>query len=65
MNLQPTCINSFFKRVITRSDLKDKITYSDFRNSIIIQLKRAGIKNKEIMEYTGIRDYESVRRITA
>ena len=63
--LQPSGMNSFMKRLISRSELKDKVTYSSFRKSIIIRLKRAGVKNKEIMEYTGIRDYESIRKITA
>ena len=58
-------MNSFFKRLIERSELKSKITYSDFRRSMIIQLKRAGIKNKEIMIATVIKDYNSVRRVVA
>ena len=65
LNLQPSGINSFFKRLIERSDLRNKITYSDFRKSLIIRLKRVGIKTKEILEITGIRDYESVRRVIA
>lgn len=64
-NEQPSGVNTFFKRLIERSELKGQFTYTDFRKSMIIQLKRAGIKNKEIMVATGIKDYNSVRKIVA
>ena len=64
-NEQPSGLNSFFKRLIDRSEMKGLITYTDFRKSMIINLKRAGIKNKEIMVATGIKDYNSVRKIVA
>lgn len=64
-NEQSSGLNSFFKRLIERSELKGQVTYTDFRKSMIIQLKRAGIKNKEIMVATGIKDYNSIRKIVA
>ena len=63
---QPTGINTFFRALIGRTKYKGKVTYTDFRRSYIIHMSRADegdLSIRNLMEVSGIRDYQSVKKI--
>ncbi len=66
VNLQPTGMNAYFKKLILNAGLPG-ITYKDFRRSLAIQMYREGARNtgvvKGIMQYLGIRSYSAMRKI--
>ena len=66
LNLQPTGMNAYFKRLILNAGMSG-ITYKDFRRSLAIQMYREGARNtgviKDIMQYLGIRSYSAMRKI--
>jgi len=67
-NYQASGMTNLFKRMVSRTKYAGDITYSDFRNSFIIHMNRAipGSETmRELIEVTGIRDYESLRRIVS
>ena len=65
LNMQPTGLNSYFKKLIVNSGI-DGFTYKDFRNSLAIVMFREGCRitgvKKDIMTYLGIRSYDSLMR---
>ncbi|MEW8394240.1 MAG: hypothetical protein AB2651_20885 [Candidatus Thiodiazotropha sp.] len=68
VNLQPTGLNTHFKRLFKNAGLANKgITYKEFRRSLAIQMWRAGDRKtgvmKDIMKYLGIRSYSALRKI--
>jgi len=66
VNLQPTGMNAYFKKLITNAGLLG-VTYKDFRRSLAIQMYREGSRKtgvvKDIMKYLGIRSYSAMRKI--
>lgn len=67
-NYQPTGMTNLFKKMVGRTKYAGDITYSDFRNSFIIHMYRAmaGCPSmRELIEVSGIRDYESLKKIVA
>lgn len=65
-NYQPTGMTNLFKRMVRRTRYAGDIKYSDFRNSFIIHMYRAmaGCPSmRELIEVSGIRDYESLKKI--
>ena len=66
VNLQPTGINSYFKKLINNAGLAGT-TYKDFRRSLAIQMHREGGRKtgviKDIMTYLGIRSYSAIRKL--
>ena len=66
VNLQPTGMNAYFKRLIQNAGLVE-VTFKDFRRSLAIQMFREGQRKtgviKDIMMYMGIRSYSAMRKI--
>lgn len=64
--LQPVEMNRLFRDMIGRTKLKGAITFKDFRSSFVVHLARpdeGALSIRNIMEVTGYRDYDSVKRI--
>ncbi len=65
-NLQPTGMNSHFKKLFENAGMADA-TYKDFRRSLALQMYQQGKRKtgviKDIMTYLGIRSYSAMRKI--
>lgn len=65
-NKQPSGMNTLFRKLIAATKYEGMITYKDFRRSFMVHLHRpieGGQSVRQIMEATGIRDYESVKAV--
>jgi len=63
---QPTGMNTLFRSLIGCTRYKGKVTYTDFRRSYIVHMSRADegdLSIRNLMEVSGIRDYQSVKKI--